>query len=159
MRDTQVYRSELPMFLTPRKFPLDSHLPGERTYSPRQSILVPYRKNGRLTAKQTTYNTKDAMTRVAIEWAFGLLKGQFRCLRYVEAHRPDNTAMTIVAACILHSACMERQNVYNGPLFTENTEVTGRKPKKDSESGDGNDAPTASETSQGAKRDYIMQNL
>lgn len=161
VHDARMYRrSELPTLLTPEKFPLDSHLLGDGAYPLRQSLLVPYRNNGRLTEKHTNYNTKHATTRVVIERAFGLLKGRFRRLRYVEARCPDNIVTTIVAACVLHNACMEWQDVYDGPLFSENT-VADPEPEEDSESGDDDDAPTASEDkSRGAaKRDYIMQSL
>ncbi|CAN8017037.1 unnamed protein product, partial [Ixodes persulcatus] len=122
VHDARVYRrSELPTLLTPQNFSLDSHSLGDGAYPLPQSLLVLYRNNSRLTAKQTTYNTKHATTRVAIERAFGLLKGLFRRLRYVEACRPDNIATTIVVACVLHYACMEWQDVYDRPLFTENT--------------------------------------
>lgn len=140
---------------------MNSNLLGDGAYPLRQRFLVPYRNDGGLTAKQTTYSTKHATTRVAIERACGLLKERFQHLRYVEARRPDNIAKTTVAACVLYNACMKWQDAYEGPLFTENTKVTSREPEEDSKFGDDDDAPPASEgkSRRTAKRDYIMQTL
>ncbi|KAG0420107.1 hypothetical protein HPB47_003673 [Ixodes persulcatus] len=52
VHDARMYRrSELPTILTADKFPFDSHLLGDGAYPLRQSLLVPYRNNGRLTSQ------------------------------------------------------------------------------------------------------------
>ncbi|KAG0423796.1 hypothetical protein HPB47_000440 [Ixodes persulcatus] len=167
MHDARMYRrSELPTILTADKFPFDSHLLGDGAYPLRQSLLVPYRNNGRLTEQHRKYNTKHATTRVAIERAFGILKGRFRRLKYIEARRPERIVTTIVAACVMHNACMEWRNIYDGPLHTEDDGPAGDGTDSDSsESGgsssDEDDAPTASrDKARGkAKRDFIMHSL
>ncbi|KAG0437363.1 hypothetical protein HPB47_017474, partial [Ixodes persulcatus] len=75
--DPEARRFELPTMLTADKFPFDGHLLGDGAYPLRQSLLVPYRNNGRLTEQHRKYNTKHATTRVAIERAFRILKGRF----------------------------------------------------------------------------------
>ncbi|KAG0426066.1 hypothetical protein HPB47_026798 [Ixodes persulcatus] len=58
VHDARMYRrSELPTILTADKFPFDSHLFGDGAYPLRQSLLVPYRNNGRLTEQHRKYNT------------------------------------------------------------------------------------------------------
>ncbi|XP_042150153.1 putative nuclease HARBI1 [Ixodes scapularis] len=167
VHDARMYRrSELPTILTADKFPFDSHLLGDGAYPLRQSLLVPYRNNGRLTEQHRNYNTKHATTRVAIERAFGILKGRFRRLKYIEARRPERIVTTIVAACVMHNACMEWRDIYDGPLHTEDDGPAGDGTDSDSsESGgsssDEDDAPTASrDKARGkAKRDFIMHSL
>ncbi|CAN7980971.1 unnamed protein product, partial [Ixodes pacificus] len=142
------------------------HLLGDGAYPLRRSLLVPYRNNGRLTEQHRKYNTKHATTRVAIERAFGILKGRFRRLKYIEARRPERIVTTIVAACVMHNACMEWRDIYDGPLHTEDDGPAGDGTDSDSSksggsSSDEDDAPTASrDKARGkAKRDFIMHSL
>ncbi|CAN8007039.1 unnamed protein product, partial [Ixodes pacificus] len=105
--DARMYRrSELPTILTSDKFPFDSHLLGDGAYPLRQSLLVPCRNNGRLTEQHRKYGTRHATTRVAIERAFGILRGRFRRPKYIEARRPERIVTTIVADCVMHNACI-----------------------------------------------------
>ncbi|KAG0439052.1 hypothetical protein HPB47_016771 [Ixodes persulcatus] len=165
-RRTHVQRSELPTMLTADKFPFDGHLLGDGAYPLRQSTLVPYRNNGRLTEQHRKYNTKHATTRVTIERAFGILKGRFGRLKYNEARCPERIVTTIGAACVMHNACMEWRHMYDGPLHTEDDGPAGDGTASDSSessgsSSDEDDEPTASrDKARGkAKRDFIMHSL
>lgn len=59
------------------KFPQDSHLVGDLAYKLHENLLVPYRDNGHLTERQRNYNFCQSSARIAIERAFGILKGRF----------------------------------------------------------------------------------
>lgn len=89
-----------------KNFPNDSHLIGDSAYPLGRHILVPFKDNGHLTRKQINYNIAHAATRVVIERAFGILKGRWRRLKYLELHNTDNLPSTIVAACVLHNFCI-----------------------------------------------------
>jgi len=48
---------------------------------------------------------------MAIERAFGLLKGCFHRLKFVDVINPTRRVRTVVAACVLHNICMSvKQN-------------------------------------------------
>lgn len=93
------------------------------------------------------YNKKHAKTRVVVERAFGLLKGRFRRLLYLETMRPDIIVTLIISACILHNACL---------MWGDDFDVGDAVPPVD----DDEDAATETSESSGiAKRDYIRSIL
>lgn len=93
------------------KFPQDSHLVGDLAYRLHENLMVPYRDNGHLTERQRNYNFCHASARIAIERAFGMLKGRFRCLLTVLAmERVDLIPPHILACCILHNICVMRND-------------------------------------------------
>ena len=69
-------------------------------------LMVPYKDNGNLTAAQKTYNFKLSSTRPVIERAFGLLKGRWRRLFYLDMLCQKKIVSVIVAACVLHNFCL-----------------------------------------------------
>ncbi|XP_031328585.1 putative nuclease HARBI1 [Photinus pyralis] len=91
-------------------FPNDSHILGDSAYPLSQHVLVPYKDNGHLTRKQTKFNVIHASTRVTIERAFGLLKGRWRRLNYLELHCSAHIPSTIMAACVLHNFCIKNKD-------------------------------------------------
>ncbi|XP_025153904.1 putative nuclease HARBI1 [Harpegnathos saltator] len=61
-------------------FPFDSHLLRDAAYSIHPHVIVPFRDNRHLIARQKNFNYCLSSTRMAIERAFGLLKMRFRVL-------------------------------------------------------------------------------
>lgn len=59
-----------------------------------------------MTASQKTYNFKLSSTRQVIERAFGLLKGAWRRLFYLDMLYQRKIVSVIVAACVLHNFCL-----------------------------------------------------
>lgn len=68
--------------------------------------MSPFRDNGHLTGPQINHNGKHARTRQAIERAFGLLKGRWRRLKYVEMENVSEVPSVVSAACVLHNFCL-----------------------------------------------------
>lgn len=69
--------------------------------------MTPYRDNGHLTERQKNYNFCHSSARMAIERAFGLLKGRFRSLLTVlDMGRVDYIPHFILACCVLHNICL-----------------------------------------------------
>ena len=102
-------RSGLPALLKDRKsdfFPQGYfHIIGHSAFSLAPYLLVPFKDYGNLSEKQKKYNKKLSKTRVIIENAFGLLKGRFRHLKYIDA-KIKNCDKIVVAACVLHNICL-----------------------------------------------------
>ncbi|KAK3926698.1 Protein ANTAGONIST OF LIKE HETEROCHROMATIN PROTEIN 1 [Frankliniella fusca] len=89
------------------KFPADCHLVGDSAYELHKNLMVPYRDNGHLSQRQKHFNFCLSSARIAIERAFGQLKGRFRsllhCLPMIDtAEVPD----FILACCVLHNICI-----------------------------------------------------
>jgi len=76
VHDQRVFRlSEVYNYLNdPIKFPDNCHLLGDAAYTINEHLLVPYRDNGYLSARQRNFNFCHSSARMAIERAFGLLK-------------------------------------------------------------------------------------
>ncbi|XP_064464331.1 putative nuclease HARBI1 [Ornithodoros turicata] len=107
VHDARVYRrSDFFTNISAETFPFGSHLVGDAAYPLSENLMTPYRNTGNLTPQHVKYNKKHAKTRVAIERAFGLSKGRFRRLLYLETRKPDIIVSLITCACILHNACL-----------------------------------------------------
>lgn len=79
-----------------------NHIIGDSGFQLAPFLLRPYRDNGRLTKVQSKYNKKLSQTRYVIEHAFGLLKGRFRRLKYLDVE-VDRMPHIILACCVLHN--------------------------------------------------------
>lgn len=93
-------------------FPMDSHLLGDCAYKNTTYMLTPFRDNGHLSQMQRHYNFKLSSTRVAIEQAFGLLKGRFRILKYVNIYSTKRIPALILACCVLHNICLQQNDFF-----------------------------------------------
>lgn len=82
--------------------PEDFHLLGDSAYPLDVFIMIPYRDNGHLTARQKKFNKTLSSSRVQVENAIGMLKQVFRRLKYLDAD-VENLKYYVVAACILHN--------------------------------------------------------
>ena len=59
----------------------------------------------------TRYNTVHSSIRMHIERAFGMLKGRFRRLKYIDQQEVQTICFTICAACVLHNICIMEDDV------------------------------------------------
>lgn len=106
MHDARVFRQS-PLFeslrneinLIPKKY----HLIGDTAYPLLLNLMTPFKDNGHLTVAQTRYNQKLSSIRSIIERAFGLLKGKFRRLKYLDISDFELGNKIIAAACTLHN--------------------------------------------------------
>lgn len=83
---------------------------GDSAYPLLPTLLVPYRDNGHLTAKQVRFNSVHSSTRSVIERAFGRLKGMFRRLRGIDCTSPVNALQVIEAAFVLHNFILQHEH-------------------------------------------------
>lgn len=160
VHDARVYRNS-PIFaaLTDKPnsvCPNGSFLLGDAAYPLSSTILTPFKDTGNLTQQQANYNFCHSSTRMAIERAFGLLKGRFRRLKMVNVVCPVKRNRVIVAACILHNICLlsEDQLTEEGAQELEQLIVDG-----DSHEVNGFEAVERASVDGKEKREQVMQDL
>ncbi|XP_046391609.1 putative nuclease HARBI1 [Ischnura elegans] len=117
MHDSRVFRNS-PLYrqMMNAAHPLispENHLIGDSAYPLLGSLLTPFRNNGHLNAATVNYSTKLSKIRCIIERAFGLLKGKFRRLKYLDMSDELLINKTVAVCCILHNFILnnERLNV------------------------------------------------
>jgi DDE superfamily endonuclease len=79
------------------------YLLGDPAYPVRHWLVVPYKENGRLTPSHKKFNNIVSKTRVKIEQAFGLLKGRFRRLKFLDIRDMKELNETVLMCCIFHN--------------------------------------------------------
>ena len=84
--------------------------------------MTPYRDNGHFTPVQRNYNTCLSTTRVTVEHAFGLYRGRFRRLQYVDIHRVEPDVDLKIVCCILHNICILNE-IKMSDYFEDNNAV------------------------------------
>lgn len=115
MHDARVFRNG-PLYqrLTDLENPFlppSSHLIGDDAYLLMMNVMMLLRNNGHLTPAKVSYNTKLASGRCIIERAFGLLKGKFRSLKFLDIS-DNNLGINIIGACcVLHNFIIDRDGI------------------------------------------------
>lgn len=117
MHDARVLRRS-PLFHnaqenTERLFPNSTFIIGDSAYPLLRWLIPLFRDNGYLTPQQTEFNYLHSSTRMAVEKAFGLLKGRFRRLKFLELQDMQFISELITACCILHNICVDKGNPYD----------------------------------------------
>lgn len=113
--DARVFRNS-PLFqniMYHNLIPDTHHLIGDCAYPLNRFLMVPFKDNGHLSNKQITYNTRLSSIRSTIERTFGLLKGKFRKLKYLEMYNMDLINYAIASACILHNFILIKEDDYD----------------------------------------------
>ncbi|XP_033731771.1 putative nuclease HARBI1 [Pecten maximus] len=82
---------------------MQHHVLADGAYPLRRWLLTPFRNNGHLTLREKKYNKYHSSIRVAIERAFGNLKGRFRRLLNLQTHSVKTACKVIMACCVLHN--------------------------------------------------------
>lgn len=117
VHDARVFRQS-PLFtlLTGNDRPIDEsqHLLGDNAYPLLPFLMKPYRDNGHLTLEKTRFNTRLSSVRCIIEQSFGLLKGKWRRLKFLDMARIDLIPTVIIAACVVHNFILKNQGLEEG---------------------------------------------
>jgi len=95
-------------------FPNDRHILGDSAYPLIDWLLTPDRDNGHLTLAERQYNFIHSRARMVIERAFGMLKGRFRRLNFIEVDSLEDIAKVVIVACTLHSICFMKDDEFEG---------------------------------------------
>lgn len=117
MHDARVFRnSTIYQRIVNERNPLllaDEHIIGDSAYPLMINLMTPFRDTGHLTAAQSLYNTRLSSIRSVIERTFGLLKGKFRRLKYLDIEDMDLGKKIIAACCVLHNFIQNEMDEYN----------------------------------------------
>ncbi|XP_011858212.1 PREDICTED: putative nuclease HARBI1 [Vollenhovia emeryi] len=113
--DAAVFRSSIIYTrLTDQESPLlpaQRHIIGDSAYPLLQNVMTPFRDNGNLTPEKLMYNTRLSSIRSIIERAYGLLKGKWRRLKYLDVQSTEMANHIIAAACTLHNFLILRNEI------------------------------------------------
>ena len=81
----------------------NDHVIGDGGYPVGRWLLTPYRDTGRLNPQQNHYNFCLSSTRQVAERSFGLLKGRFRRLQYVDVQEVETAVQLCMCCCVFHN--------------------------------------------------------
>ena len=90
--------------------PSNGNILGDSAYPCDTFLMCPYRDNGHLTTRQKNFNAVLSATRVVIEQAFGLLKGRFRRLKFLDMLDLKLASKVVATACVLHNLCINNND-------------------------------------------------
>lgn len=82
------------------------NLLGDLTYTNISWLITPFKDYGNLTVRHRKFNTKLSKTRVAIENTFGLLKGRWQRLLFIDTNNIKMASIIILATYVLHNFCL-----------------------------------------------------
>ncbi|KAF2901197.1 hypothetical protein ILUMI_04988 [Ignelater luminosus] len=129
------------------------HLLADAAYPLMTNFLKPYRDNGHLSQKQIKFNQTLSAQRSVIERTFGLLKGRWRRLKYLDMSLADKIPEVILSACILHNFILKRGDDDDVIEFELDDDVNNYHI-------DGNENDQPNDGNSGAyKRDFIVNVL
>jgi len=134
-------------------FPNGRFLVGDAAYPLSEHLITPFKETGMLSREKMRYNFCHSSTRMAIERAFGLLKGCFRRLQMLNVVCPITRCRVAVVACILHNVCLLSTDDLND---AEELIAEGLQANEDANQFQAYEHSSADEK---AKRDSIVQYL
>lgn len=99
-------------------FDNDKYLIGDSAYTLQKFVMVPYKDNGHLTAKEINYNYALSSSRMIVERSIGLLKGRWRyILDKLPMRRTDLIPYYIIACCVLYNICLMKGDEIEYPVI------------------------------------------
>lgn len=87
------------------------YLLGDSAYPNRSWLISPYKNYGNLSVRKKKWNFYYSQTRVVIEHSFGLLKGRWRRLLYLNVTNVERAPYIILACCVLHNFCLINSDI------------------------------------------------
>lgn len=99
------------------------HILGNGAYAIKPWLLTPYRETINLNCSQRNYNKKFCATRVKIENTFGIFKSRFRQLVRLDMHKILKISKYILALCVLHNLCIERNDFISEEDYVQNENI------------------------------------
>lgn len=105
-------------------FPNDCHLIGDSAFPLKHWIMTPY-KGTNLNRMKKYHNYMLSKDRVAIENVFGLVKGRWRRLFFINVYSIAKAIEIATAACILHNFCyLNKDDWEQLPFLKQKTKIT-----------------------------------
>lgn len=86
--------------------------------------MTPYKRDCQLTAVEKIHNKCLSSDRVVIEHTFGILKGRWKRLAFIDTYNISKAIEIVVATCILHNFCIfnndQWEEIYEEDNFKDN---------------------------------------
>lgn len=79
---------------------------GDSAYPLLPWLLPPYRQTPAFQPWMQAFNNVHSKQRVVVEGAFGILKGRFQRLHFIDVASVQHAVEIVVAACVLHNMAM-----------------------------------------------------
>ena len=111
--DARVLRNSSVFLEAETKFGEGEFLIGDSAYPIQQWLMTPHKNYGNMTPNKKRFNKRLSSARVAIERAFGQLKGRFRRLRDFDCLDFELLCTTILASCALAQLLSQKQRRSN----------------------------------------------
>lgn len=81
--------------------------------------MTPYKRVNQLGEMENYHNYCLSADRVAIENVFGIIKGRWRRLQYINTYSIAKAIEITTAVCILHNYCYLNSDEWNGEICEE----------------------------------------
>lgn len=101
------------------------HLIADSAFGLKTWLMTPYRNLNNLTQRQRYHNYCLSSDRIVIEQAFGILKGRWRKLQYINTYNICKSIEIAAAACILHNFCILQEDLWTDDLHMEERMLFG----------------------------------
>ena len=89
------------------------HMLGDSTYPNIPWLLTLFKNHGHLIYAQVTYNRRHSSIYCNVERAFGLLKGRWTRLQYLDQRSLTTSVQKIIACYCLHNICISRNDIFD----------------------------------------------
>lgn len=109
----------------------ECHIIGDSAFPLKQWLMTPYKKSA-LSGKEKFHNHRLSSDRVCIEHTFGLLKGRFSRLHYINTKTVSKAIEIVTTACVLHNFSYLRNDDWNGGMSPRASENSENNPNYDS---------------------------
>jgi hypothetical protein len=98
------------------------HIIGDSAFPLRDWLMKSYR-NAKLTPMQRKHNFILSSARVVIENIFGIVKGRWARLQFINTYNVSEATEIVTAACILHNFCLLHSDQWTGEVIQDNRHI------------------------------------
>jgi hypothetical protein len=109
----------------PKAMPVDHFVLGDSGFALEYWMMVPIKETRQLTLEEVFYNYVHSSNRNIIERTFGLLKGRFRKLQFVEMRSMKSAVQLVHSTCLIYNFLLLEMDASNNDWFYENENVNG----------------------------------
>lgn len=95
------------------------HILGDAAFAIRSWLMTPFRQTRNLARRERRHNQILSSCRVVIENIFGITKGRFRRLQYINTYSVSKAIEITTAACVLHNFCYLSNDEFTGEPYEE----------------------------------------
>ncbi|XP_062519984.1 uncharacterized protein LOC134195007 [Corticium candelabrum] len=92
---------------------------GDPAYPLKSWLMKAYPESANMRESEKSFNYKLSCARIAVERAFGLLKGRWRILLNQQETDINNVQVVVIACCTLHNYCLAHNEINDDYSETE----------------------------------------